>query len=291
MTKLAPDGATLVYSTYFGGTGTEWANRLVVDDSNNVYIAGSTDSTDILIPTSVTPYQATNKGGNDAFLAQLNTTGTTLLYFTYLGGTGDDDALDLVVKPGSTTAFLTGKTKSADFPTVNPLPPPNNALQGTEDAFVTVIDVSKPPASALVYSTYLGGTGDDTAAGIALDSSGNVYVAGTTDSTDFPTANSIQTTYGGGLDDIFVTELSDPTQPGTPTLLFSDYLGGSGDDQGSRVVVDATSNIFVAGFTDSADFPTASPIQAANAGGYDVTLDGVFQRSALLLNLSGRGQR
>ncbi|MGA2629398.1 MAG: SBBP repeat-containing protein [Terriglobia bacterium] len=286
VTKLSPDGATLVYSTYFGGTRAEWASRVVLDDSNNVYIAGVTNSTDILPtpPTSFTPYQATNKGGKDAFLAQLNNTGTTLLYFTYLGGGGNDQALDLVVKPGTTTAFLTGSTQSTDFP-VWPLPGAyQTALKGTgtEDAFVTAIDVSQPPTSALVFSTYLGGTGDDSAAGIALDSSGDVYVAGTTDSTDLPTVNATQTTYGGGLDDIFVAEL-DPTGG---TLYFSTYLGGSLDDQGSRVVVDASSNIFVGGFTDSVDFPTANPIQAANAGGYDVTLtefsDGVLFFSTYL---------
>jgi len=168
-------------------------------------------------------------------------------------------------------------------------------LKGTEDAFVTAIDPSQAFTSALIFSTYFGGSGSDSSAGIALDSeTGHVYIAGTTDSTDLPTVNPTQATFGGGLD-IFVAEL-DPT--GAP-LYFSTYLGGTGDDQGSRVAVDSVGNVFVGGLTNSTDFPTANAIQATNSGGYDVTLtefsDGVLFFSTYLggtsddVNVPGQG--
>jgi len=266
--KLNGSGMTLLYSTYFGGSGAEVAARVVVDDSNNVNIAGTTTSTDIVVPGSITPYQATNNGGRDAFAAILDSSGANLLYFTYLGGSGDDRAFDLALRPGSAVLYLTGETASTNFPTS--VLAYDDALDGTDDAFVTAIDPFPSLAGPLVFSTYLGGSGSESGGGIAVDSNQNtVFVGGvTSSSTDFPLLSATQTTYGGGPNDIFVAGLN---FTGTG-LASSTYLGGSGDDQGGRVVVDSFSNIFVAGLTNSTDFPTANPIQANNSGGYDLFL-------------------
>jgi len=168
-----------------------------VDSSGDAYVTGYTNSTDF--PT-MNPLQPANAGGDDAFVAQLNPSGSALVYSTYLGGTNDDLGYGIAVD-SSGNAYVTGQTGSTNFPTMNPLQPAN---AGGADAFVAQLN---PSGSALVYSTYLGGSDVDLGYGIAVDSSGNAYVTGLTGSTNFPTMNPLQPTYGGG-DDAFVAKIN-----------------------------------------------------------------------------------
>jgi hypothetical protein len=255
VTKLNPTGSAFVYSTYLGGSRGDLGNGIAADASGNAYVTGSTSSTDF--PTA-NALQATQGGVTDAFVSKLNSTGSALIYSTYLGGNSFEDGNAICVD-GSGNAYVAGDTRSANFPTVNPIQAAFGGGSNTGDAFVSKINSS---GSALVYSTYLGGSGDDKATGIAVDSSGNAYVAGVTNSTNFPTSNPIQAASGGG-NDAFVAKIN----AGGSALAYSTYLGGSGNDQGAGIAVDGSGNAYVTGFTNSTNFPTAGPIQSSFGGG------------------------
>ena len=264
--KLNPTGSALVYSTYLGGSYGDRGYGIAVDPSGNTYVTGSTNSTDF--PTA-NPLQPAFGGGDfDAFVAKLNPGGSALVYSTYLGGSDVEpgyEAYPYISLHGSITvdtsgnAYVTGGTTSTDFPTVNALQPAYNG--GGGDAFVTKFN---PSGSALIYSTYLGGSATDWSHGIAVDLSRNIYVTGGAFSTDFPTVDALQPTNGGGYD-VFVTRFN----PSGSALIFSTYLGGSGDDAGWGIAVDAAGNDYVTGPTYSADFPTANALQPAFGGGTD----------------------
>jgi MYXO-CTERM domain-containing protein len=236
------------YSTYLGGSGSDNANSIAVDASGSVYVAGLTDSSDF--PTAYA-FQSTYGGNGDAFVAKLNAAGSALVYATYVGGNMGDQALGLAVDT-SGDAYITGTTSSTDFPTYA-------AFQSSTDgdtAFVTKLDAT---GSALVFSSYLGGNGEDVANGIAVDPSGNAYVTGYTSSTNFPIVSAFQSTLAGGVD-AFVTEVSP-----AGSLVHSTYLGGSDDDEAHAMAVDGAGAAYIVGITDSSDFPTQVPLQAANA--------------------------
>jgi hypothetical protein len=257
VTKLSPTGSTLVYSTYLGGSGYDAGYGVAVDSSDNAYATGSTTSTDF--PTMHPLQPANGDGGQyeDTFAAKLSSTGSALVYSTYLGGSAFDLGFGIAVD-SSGSAYVTGWTNSTDFPTMNPLQPANG---GSDDAFVAKLN---PAGSALVYSTYLGGSGADQGAGIAVDGSGNAYVTGTTQSTDFPTMNPLQPSYGGNYD-AFVAKLNATGS----ALVYSTYLGGSGRDDGSGIAVDSLGSAFLIGYTTSANFPTVNPLQPSYGGGGD----------------------
>jgi hypothetical protein len=253
--KLNAAGSALVYSTYLGGTGGDYGYGIAVDAAGNAYVTGIAGSTDF--PTTNPPTNCGNCGSNNdgAFVAKLNPAGSALLYVTFLGGgTPYSIAVD-----ATGNAYITGYTDSTDFPTANPLQP---SFGGGGDAFVAKLN---PAGSALVYSTYLGGSGYDEGFGIAVDAAGNAYVTGQTSSTDFPTANSLQSSNHGGNGDAFVAKLN----PAGSALVYSTYLGGSGYDYGTGIAADAAGNAYLAGFTRSTDFPTANPLQSSNGGGGD----------------------
>lgn len=254
--KLDPSGSALVYSTYLGGSGAGGASGIVLDRTGNAYVTGSTSSLDF--PTAH-PLQPANGGGNDAFVAKLNASGSALIYSTYIGGGGDDVGTGIALDNAG-NAYITGQTASPNFPTINPLQSAYGG--GNDDGFVAKINVT---GSALVYSTYLGGSGADGGIGIAVDNSGNAYVTGYTASSDFPTKNPLQTANGGGLYDAFVTEINSSGS----ALIYSTYLGGNGYDQGSGIAVDSSGDALVTGYTSSTNFPTVNPLQTGNAGDYD----------------------
>jgi hypothetical protein len=254
--KLNATGSTLIYSTYLGG-GTEDSNGIAVDSSGNAYVTGSTSSANF--PTTPGAFQATLGGSGvyNAFVAELSSTGSALVYSTYLGGSGGDGGYRIAVD-SSGNAYVTGATISTNFPTTPGAFQPG--LAGTGNAFVAKLN---PTGSALVYSTYLGGSSIDIGDGIAVDSSGNAYVTGVTGSINFPTANPLQAGLGGtGANNAFVAELN----PTGSALVYSTYLGGSDYDQGYSIAVDSSGNAYVTGVTSSADFPTASPLQAGLGG-------------------------
>ena len=240
----------LAYSTVLGGSGTDKGNGIAVDSVGNAYVTGSTTSVDF--PT-LHPIRATPAG---IFVTKFNADGSALVYSTYLGGSGSDVGVGIAVDAAG-NAYLTGRTSSYDFPTFNAIQP---TFGGSDDAFVTKINAA---GSALVYSTYLGGSGADFGNSIAVDRSGNTYVVGRTNSTDFPTAKAIQATYHGGQADVFVTKIN----ASGSAFVYSTFLGGSSDDYGYGIAADATGNAYVTGWTTSTDFPTAKAIQPNYGGG------------------------
>ncbi len=243
----------LIYSTYLGGTHGANAYGIALDSSGNAYIAGATASTDF--PT-VNPLQPANGGGGkyDAFVSKFNSTGSTLLYSTYLGGSADDYATGIAVDSAG-NAYVAGYTGSTDFPTQNPL---QTYIGGGYDAFVAKIN---PDGSALVYSTYIAGSGNDAAHAIATDSAGNAYVTGTTSSTDFPTLKPIQPSLNGG-NDVFISKIN----PTGSAFVYSTYFGGSSNEVAYGIAVDSSNAVYITGYTDSLDLPVRHAAQATAGG-------------------------
>jgi len=253
--KLSPAG-TPVFSTYLGGAGSNNGACIAVDSAGDVYITGMTSSADF--PTTAGVVQNALKGPSDAFVAKLSSTGASLIYSTYLGGTGSDTGTSIAVD-SSGSAYITGATASADFPTTSGSFQTTFGGVGTSsNAFITKLS---PDATTLAYSSFLGGSGLDSGAGLAVDSSGEAFVTGTTSSTNFPTLAPLQATLAGETD-AFVTKIN---SAGT-AMVFSTYLGGQGADQGSALALDGSGNVYVTGATSSNNFPTMGPLQSTLAG-------------------------
>jgi hypothetical protein len=268
--KLNSSGTALVYATFIGGADFEWGRAIAIDAAGNAYIAGQTKSSDF--PTTKGAFDRTfgippncprcATDNYDAFVTKLNTTGSALVYSTYLGGASDiDDALAIAVDAAG-SAYVTGETASSDFPTT-PGTFRTTRNVGAPDAFVTKLN---PAGSALAYSTFVGGTQVDFAVRIAVDTSGNAYVLGNTSSADFPTtAGAFDTSQNGGFD-IFALKLN----AAGSNLVYSTFLGGLGFDSAGGLAIDSTGDAYVAGGTSSADYPvTAGAFQTVsqNSGG------------------------
>jgi len=286
VTKLAPNGSSLVYSTYLQGSDPACGsacdgyitsvspNAIAVDASGSAYLTGQTASP--IFPVTQNAFQQScvlkyleaspyTFCYGYAFVSKMSTDGSSLIYSTYLGGGSGDTGAAAMALDSNGQAYIAGTTSSAEFPLQNAF---QSAYVGSS-AFVTEFTAD---LSALVYSTYLGGSstgygGPSTVAGgIALDSAGDAYVVGSTNTTDFPTANAIQPTCGlcDGTSNAFVTKFN----AGGATLAYSTFLGGSGSDGASAIALDSTGNAYVAGGTASSNFPTVNPLQATYAGGY-----------------------
>jgi hypothetical protein len=218
-------------------------------------------------------------GDSDVFVTKFSPAGTTLVYSTYLGGSGLDEAFGISVDT-SGNAYVTGKTASTDFPTVNAFQPAYGG--GNADAFVAKLN---PAGSALVYSTYLGGSGSEgNLSRIAIDSSGNAYIVGSTDSTNFPTANAIQSARAGPGDNAFITKLNAVGKG----LIYSTYLGGNSLNLGFGIAVDASGTAYVAGQTWSGTFPTMNPYQGSLRGTDDAFIAKIVQLPVQLSSVVSR---
>lgn len=276
--RLNSTGTSIDYSTYLAGSDYDYAYGIAADSSGNVYVVGNTESTDF--PVTGSAYQSSlNANGwwdDDAFLTKLDTNqsgASSLVYSTYLGGT-DYEYTGGVAVDGSGVAYIAGSTRSeTDFPTTARAFQTELAGDSMDiDAWIAVIDTTLSATSSLLYSTYIGGTESDSASGIALDSSGQAFITGKTESTDFPTASPIQTADGGATGDFdgdaFVMRM-DTNQTSTAAVIYSTYLGGENLDRAYGIGVDAAGNAYVAGYTESANFPvTASAYQGTYAGPY-----------------------
>ena len=251
--KLNSTGSALVYSTYFGGSGSDDAMGIAVDLAGNAYVTGVSYSTDF--PTTPGALGTPLNDRGNAFVTKLNPTGSGLVYSTYLGGSDLDQGNGIAVDLAG-NAYVTGFTGSTDFPTTA------GAFQTTNDgqrAFVAKLNLT---GSALVYSTYLGGSdGGEVGGGITVDTFGNAYVTGHTGAIDFPTVNPLQPELKGGVD-VFVSKLN----PAGTGLVYSTFLGGSGSDGAAGIAVDSAGNAYVTGSTDSTDFPTVNAFQAVFGG-------------------------
>ena len=244
--KLTPDGRALVYATYLGGSDHDVVADIAIDSAGAAYVSALTNSTDF--PT-VNAFQTAIKGSGDAVVAKLSADGARLLYSTYLGGSGYEATAAVAVDVAG-SAYIGGVTESLDFPEVNALQPrPSGALQ---NGYVAKLS---PDGTALLYSTYLGGTEIDGASDIAVDSLGAAYVIGTTTSADFPSVNPLPGP--GGEWDAFVAKLA----PDGTRLIYSSRLGGSGFEEGFGIAIDASGAAYVTGNTGSADFPTMNAVQ------------------------------
>ncbi len=259
VTKLKPTAsgsASLVYSTYLGGSDIDAGYGIAVDKFGNAYMAGYTKSSNF--PTQ-NAFDNT-KSTADAFVTKLNATGDSILYSTYLGG--NHSALNYaygIAVDSAGNAYVTGGTNAPDFPIKNGF----DSTQNQGDAFVTKLNPTASGSASLVYSTFLGGaTSSDFGKAIAVDSKGYAYVTGYTNSTDFPTKNAFSSKRTGPFSDAFVTKLN-PAASGSTSLVYSTYLGGSHQEYGNGIAVDSKGNAYVTGQTQSTDFPTKNLYKAS----------------------------
>jgi len=258
VSKLNSKLTTLLASTLLGGSGGDNPYSIALDTNGNLYVAGGTISTNF--PTTSGAQDTSFNGSFDAFVSKLNGNLTTLLASTYLGGIGDEKANSIALSPNG-NLFVTGGTSSVNFPTTPGAY--NTTFGGTSDVFVSKFDGNL----RLLASTLLGGLVNDSATSVTIDLCGNIYVTGYTGSTNFPTTpDAYNPTYNGGFTDAFITTLKgDLTSP----LLYSTFLGGVGNDAFTAVTcfdkcffadiaIDSRRNVYVAGETNSFDFPTTS---------------------------------
>ncbi len=253
VSQISATGAALLFSTYLSGNGTDAAGGIGLDSSLNVYVAGATSSTNF--PT-VLAFQGGLNGVENAFITKLaapSASGSSIIYSSYLGGNGFDQAHAIAVDAGG-DAFLTGQTNSTVFPTVAPFQANLGAPSATNAWVAEVKVVSGSPL--VQFATYLGGTVFDQAFGIAVDTSGDVYVDGITQSPDFPLQNALQAF--GGTQDAFVTKFA----PGGGSLLFSTYFGGSNFTFANAIALDSSNNVYFTGSTAALDYPTRNPLEA-----------------------------
>ncbi|HMD83519.1 MAG TPA: SBBP repeat-containing protein [Terriglobia bacterium] len=253
--QLNTTGNVLVYSSYLGGSGADFGQGIAVDSSGNAYVTGSTQSTNFPITNTApnTPYQPSLNGSQNAFVTKVNFSGEALIYSTYLGGSSADSA-QAIQLDSSGNAYIAGYTFSSNFPTVAAY---QSAIGGGSDAFVSELNAA---GSALTFSTFLGGSANDYAYGLALDSSSspNIYVTGATVSTNFPTTTGSFQPALAGSSDAFVCKFNNAGS----SLLYSTYLGGTNADQGNAIAVTSGGVAFVTGYTQSTDFPTLNAVQA-----------------------------
>jgi hypothetical protein len=294
LTKLNPSGTALVYSTYVGGSSNgigDSAEAVAVDSSDNAYVTGQTHNS--TFHTTAGVFQTTCgscPSESNAFVRVVNPGGTAYVYSTFLGGSGIDAGSGIAVDSAD-NAYVTGTTTSTNFPTTTGTLQPAYG-GGSSDAFVAKVN---PTGSALVYATYLGGAGVNQGLAVAVDGNNNAYVTGTTNSTTFPTASPTQATFGGGDTDAFVSELN----ASGSALVFSTYLGGSGDEDANQVfgaiaVDSAGANIYVTGNTEPPtsppgpnNFPTSTgTVQTSAGGGVDAFVAKYSQPTSASFTLS-----
>jgi len=288
----ASGNGSLIYATYLGGSYYDAATGIAIDSDGNAYVTGATLSDDF--PVVVTAFQPSRKPGRcgptvgtggghvcaSAFISKLDTVAATLVYSSYLGGgAGDSAALGIAIDP-SKNVYITGLTNASDFPATGGVvqhalataaPSPCSLAGKTitcPDAFAAKISST----GTLSYATFLGGTAVDVGIGIAVDSSGNAYIAGLTNSANFPTASPVQTAFGGGncpiriagvstnfpCPDAFITKLD----PAGASLLYSSYIGGTNVDFATSVALDTSNNLYVTGGTFSAGLATQGVFQS-----------------------------
>jgi Beta-propeller repeat len=257
VTKMNAAGTALIYSTYFGGGGSMDSGRdIAIDAAGNAYISGASDSSDL--PTTPGAFRSTPVGSDetDGFAMKLNATGTALVYSTFLGPI----IAGSIAVDSAGNAFITGQA-NGDYPTTPGAFQTTSA--GSSEAFVTKLNAT---GTALIYSTFLGGSGFDSASDIAIDAAGNAYVTGTAQA-GFPvTPGAFQTTFGG-VNDAFVTKLN---ATGT-ALIYSTFVGGSGNEGANGLTINEAGNAYLTGFTDSSNFPTTpGAFQTVKAAGEDV---------------------
>jgi hypothetical protein len=273
--KLNAEGNNLVYSTFIGGSERDYGKSITVDSQGNAYVTGWTESSNFPVKNGFDETFNDNQLYSDCFVLKLNASGNGLLYSTFIGGTYSDYGYDLELDEDE-NVYVVGVTSSVDFPVVNGYDMTSN---GNYDCFVFKLNSS---GTGIIYASYIGGSGSDRAYSIAIDTLGDVFLTGHTESPDFPTVNAYDSSYNGGgragwyMGDCFVSKLN----PSGNELLYSTYMGGSdGPEIAYSIDVDLQGNTYVTGWTESSDFPTLDA--------YDDTLNGSRDCFVFKLNSSG----
>ena len=266
----APNLSNLAYSTFLGGAAADEGREIAVDSAGNIYVAGVTSSA--AFPTTVGAFDTSHNGGGDIFVAKFNPTASALIYSTFIGGSGAEEGLGLAVD-SSGNAFVAGRTQSTNYPTTAGAF--DTSANGGEEVFVTKLN---PTGSALVYSTYLGGSGSDQSRALSIDVAGNAFIVGNTSSSSFPTTAGAFDTSINGSTDAFVTQLN----AAGSALIYSTFLGGSSGETGLAIAVDTSGDAVVTGYTSpgTPNFPTT-------AGAFDETHNGSFDLYVTKLNSTG----
>ena len=254
--------SNLAFSTLLGGERSDEGYGIAVDRAGNIYVTGYAFS--ISFPTTSGTFDTTHNGNQDVFVSKLNASGTELIFSTFLGGSSNDEGRGIAIDT-SGNVFITGFTidGTTDYPTTSgAFDTTHNG--GGSDVFVTKLN---PTGSALVYSTFIGGSSTDVGYGIAIDTSGNAFITGSTadGETDYPTTSGAFDTTQNGNKDVFVTKLN----PTGSNLDYSTFIGGSPNDFGIGIAIDTSGNVFITGYTSDSttDYPTTS-------GAFDTTPNG-----------------
>ena len=277
MARFSPTG-TIEVSTYLGGTASDYGVGIAISPDAEAMITGYTSSSDFPTLNAYDSVYSSGQSIGDAFVARFDTTGNSLAYSTYLGGSSDDLALALAVDElGS--AYLTGYTLSTNFPLLNAY---DSVFQGYFMVFVTKLG---PAGDSLAYSTFLGGWNAEFGSSIAVDQNGEAYVTGATCSQNFPTVDAFDPTFGSGFDG-FIAAFSDDGD----SLIYCTFLGGiGGDDFPYGIRVDTGLNAYVGGYTGSADFPTLDPVQDSLSGGFDAFITKLARIEYICIDSDGDG--
>lgn len=253
---------SLKYSTYIGGSVGEVGWNIAVDKNGNAYVTGWTSSPDFPL---MNPYNSTLKGNYDVFVVELSAEGNSLIYSTFFGGT-DEEFGDGIAVDTNGIVYIAGVTQSLNFPTTaNAYDDSYNG--GNSDVFMSALDPSLGGVSSLLYSTYLGGTQQEQAEDLTVDITGNVYICGYTESSDFPMIDSYDDTFNGGRNDSYIVKFNVSTG-GVNSLVYSTYLGGQSNDFAFGIAVSNLGTMYVTGYTTSTDFPMERP--------YWNTTNGIF---------------
>ncbi len=252
VSKLSADGSALLFSTYLGGVQTDAPRGLLIDSSSAVCLSGYTASSDFPVQNA---YDNTHNGGYDIFVTKLSSSGNTLLYGTFLGGSTDEGPRDIATD-SSGCLYVGGSTSSADFPAVNGY---DTTYNGESDVFFTKFSAD---GSSVVYSTFLGGTESDDAGGFAVDKFGNAYIGGQIDSDDFPIVNALDSLKSGSGDS-FIAKIA----PSGDSLVYSTFIGGNAAVLFKDVTVDTSGNAYIAGETSSSSLAVHNAFDSTYNGG------------------------
>ena len=302
VTELNPGGSNLIFSTYLGGEQADGVYGIAVDSSDNAYVTGFTSSTDFPTTNAIQKHLACPYSiyyNNNAFVTEIASNGTSLVYSTYYGGTNFDWGYGIAVD-GAGDAYVTGFTQSTNFPTTNAI---SSTLSGAQDAFVFKLG---PGGTNRLFSTYLGGTGSATGSGnpnnvdgiqgsgsdagngIAVDVNGNIYVVGLTYSTNFPTTNALQSVLNGNgsdtISDAFVTKLTPSGQ-----MIYSTFLGGVNTDVAYGVAAQSDGSAVIVGQTGSIDFAPYNNYGSINSGNLDGFVAKLSSDGQVLMNFAYLG--
>jgi hypothetical protein len=270
VSKLNATGTSLLYSTFIGGSVNDQGETIALDQAGNVYLTGLAASAEF--PTTPGAYNQTYNGNGDIFVTKLNSSGSQLVYSTFIGGTNSDETGYDIAIDASGDAFVVGSTTGAGYPTT-PGAIDSSYNGGTFDVVVSRLNAA---GSQLIYSTYIGGASLDQGRSIAVDTSGNAYIAGYTYSSNFPTTPGAFDRVFAAPEDAFVSKIN----PSGTAFVYSTFLGGNFDDQGFGVAIDPNGNAYVIGNTGSSSFPTTP-------GAFDTTFNGITDVFVSKLNAAG----